>query len=168
MAETDERERGGYLADCLGPEDIVTIHRHPAGFEHEGYFSWATVRNPFDRFISVYHGACERLGDRTFDEFVDEVTTGNIYAQDFIRWPQSWWITWKNEVVVDELVDFDEMVPRTFKILRGLGVPTDRDFPHLKASERKPWQEYYTDEQVAQIANVYADDIQLYRGVQDA
>jgi len=162
-SEAYNRKRGGYLGDILPRSDIAVPHQHPYFVAGLRFFKWATIRDPYDRFVSIYHDAVRRFGDRTFSEFVREVASENILDQDMIRWPQKGWVTdGDGRCLVDRFVDFKYLVEGSLEVLGGLGVPLSGEFPHKNKSDRLPWESYYTDGEKEIIGGIYSDDIEMY------
>ena len=156
------KEGGGYLNDVLPDTDVIKSHKNILYAKEylDDYFVWATLRNPFDRFISIYLRGCEVYGNRPFSQFVDEIVFNSLLIQtSFVT--QHYWVSIDGGIPVDKFVDFDDLVPQTLSILDNLGVPTDKEFPWLKKSDRKPWQEYYNEEDKYEIEQVYKEDFKL-------
>lgn len=160
------RPRGGYLADILPETDIMEPHRNifRASKYLKKYFFWTTLRYPFDRFVSGYIRECNLYGECKFTDFVTRCTVGKVHKELIHVWfPQTSWITYFDGTIpMDAIVDFKELVPQTLEVLKKLGVPTDKPFPHLKKSDRKPWQEYYSERDKDRIYNFYKKDFDLY------
>jgi len=162
-SEAYNRKRGGYLANILPSSDIAVPHQHPYFVAGLGFFKWATIRDPYDRFVSIYHDAVRRFGDRTFSEFVDEVADRDVLDQDMIRWPQKGWVIDRaGRCLVDRFVDFKRMVEGSMEVLSSLGVPLIGEFPHKNKSDRRQWESYYTDGEREVVGRIYADDIEMY------
>lgn len=97
------------------------------------------VRHPLDRLVSCYEfmrgETAEKLwkvADCSFREFIER-------EHLFLR-SQSWWL--------DADMDF---VGRFERLHEDFARISDRPLPHLQASHRRPWRDYY-DEETRMIA----------------
>jgi len=163
QANLPNRPRGGYLADVLPKTDLTIPHArvsYAAKYLWD-YTFWATLRNPYDRFISVYLRGCSVHGWRPFSQFIDEVAFNKI-SLTYAFLPQTHWVTYNGEIPIDHFVNFERLVPETMRTLEWLGVPHDKPFPHLKKSVRKPWREYYTEDDLYEVRQIYKGDFKLY------
>jgi hypothetical protein len=154
---------GGSSIEALGWWDEWTGH-FPAArelAERARYFSFAFVRNPWDRFVSLYHYFVDMapqhrwyhanrklIADirrfRNFGEFCRGFDTWRHRA-DFHFWPQCHWITGE---VGRPLVDFVgrfERLPRDWaRVCEHLGLPGTR-LPKINSSRHGPYERYYDD-----------------------
>lgn len=104
------------------------------------------MRHPLDRLVSCYEfmrGATPeklwRVADCSFPEFIQR-------EHLFLR-SQSWWLD-----APMEFIGRFERLREDFKRI------SDRPLPHLQASRRRPWPEYFTDETRAIAECRYAED----------
>ena len=61
-------------------------------------------------------------------------------------------------------VDFIGRYENFEKDLSYLGTKygIEKTIPHVNKSKNKPWQEYYNDESVKIVSELYADDIKMF------
>lgn len=110
---------------------------------------FAVVRNPYDRIVSAWEfcraAPAERLravtAGTTFDEFVRLPDDGIFLT------PQAAWL--------DAPMD---MIGRFERLEADFAQISDTPLPHLRASERRPWAEYYDAETRAHVAHRYRED----------
>lgn len=107
---------------------------------------FAFVRHPLDRLVSAYQfmrGSTPeklwRVADCSFREFIER-------DHLFLR-SQSWWL--------DDDVRF---IGRFERLHEDFTRISDKPLPHLQASRRRPWPEYFTDETRAIAEHRYAED----------
>ena len=143
------------------------------------YYWFAFVRNPWDRFVSLYHyfagmtpqhrwyGANARIvaDVRRSGGFADFCRGFHAWPQrnNFHFWPQSKWIA---DAVGKPLVDFVgrfERFQEDFgRVCRQVGADCT-ELPQHNASQHKPYREYY-DEKTRQIVReLYRRDIRLFQ-----
>lgn len=154
-----------YLKEALPSSDEFYDHK-PVWFAEKymkDYFKWATLRNPFDRSISIYHTLCNAFGDRPFSEFIQQWIFNDL-PQFAAIMPQEYWVKdIKHKVWIDRFVNFKNLVPETLDILKSLGVPTDKSFPWIRKSDRKPWEEYYNEDDKWEVEHAFREDFELCR-----
>ena len=134
-----------------------------------GYFSFAIVRNPWDRAVSEYlwrKRRCHiRVSFETFEAFVQGLTTGWEYEMDDYRHvvAQSQFLCdEQGEVMVDFVGRFENLESDVDEVRKRLNV-TAGDLPKFNISaKRGHYSGYFTEETREIIARLYADDIELF------
>lgn len=144
----------------------------------ESYFSFAIVRNPYDRFVSTWeylHGPDEYLWTLSFEETVNLFyergrffyTTENIHW-----WPQARFVAIKNAILVDEIIRIEELNTRWPQIVEKMmeNVPAGFSRPTTilgvsnpsPSRQGRPWQDYYTPELKEKVYELYKRDFLLF------
>lgn len=141
----------------------------------ESYFSFAVVRNPYDRFISAYEFASmdESFDKLNFNEFVKKCENNgyNFYLNEPIYFtPQFKFITIKNIILVDEYIKFENLNEEWPKLVKKIN--TLHNFTPIKSNlnvinatpykMNKNWEDYYTEETKEIIYNLYKKDFELF------
>lgn len=142
------------------------MHEH----EWDEKFKFAFVRNPWDRVVSQYH---HRLGVNqqnirskgiTFNDWVIEVyhkknTEYRNFNSMFL--PQKDWLSDMNgNIIVDYIGRFENLDEDLEFIKNKLGI--EKSTPHLRASKRAKYQEYYNKETRDIVAQYFSKDIEHF------
>lgn len=172
------------VAVDLGNEPAVTFHHahvptliangtlHPRHVER--WFTFAFLRNPWDRMVSLYEylfGTLERHhitepGVNSFRDFVLRVTDTDkpIDPPGAYNWrglsqcsPQAAWLVHEGRLQVDLLGRFERLELDWGFVCVTLGIPPS-PLPHIGAIERRPYQEYYTRQLADRVGDFYAVD----------
>jgi len=134
----------------------------------EERFTFAFVRNPWDRAVSHFHYRVNRnrtnLGRDpiSFERWIDEVfvmrnPAFRNYEKMFVS--QVSWISDEcGKFLVDEVYRFEELHKNFDIACRKIGVSAT--LPHKKRVERASYQSFYNDRTREIIANEYISDIQ--------
>ncbi len=148
-------------------EKIEQIGR--ASFDER--FTFAFVRNPWDRAVSHYHHRVRTdrtgLGSET-TSFSDWLRAVHVDRDPSFRdrekmfMPQSeWLIDQDGEIAVDEVYRFEELANGFADACRRIGV--EAELPHLKKSGRTDYRSYYADDRdIAIVEAAYASDVQRF------
>lgn len=135
--------------------------------EAEGYFTFASVRNPFDRAVSLWahsQSGSSFQADNTypmaFDEFVLDYQPRATW---FYRLSQSELLA---PVRLDAVVRFDhleedlhQLPPITAAAQAGAVL---EPLPQFNETSHPPWQEICTPELVARLVYLWFGDFELY------
>lgn len=173
-----------YLSSRCGPSDIVTPvlppepghqPRNHAGFynhmpAHEirarvpatlwqDFYRFTVERNPWDKTLSHFHMARERLGrDMDFDAYLDAglaPVTWTLYTD-----PQN------GELLVNRVLRFERLDEELGEVFEQLGIPwAGRLDVHAKSgtrTDRRPYREVYTPAQRERVAALFAWEIEQF------
>lgn len=148
--------------------------------EYEDAFTFAVVRNPFDRMVSLYEYKRRKWQAANrhrqlywgFDEwvrmcFVDDETETLGFTPRFLK-PCTWWVQDDDgQIIVDKIIrfePFDEAVNTLHKECQARGIPYSLTVPHLRRGRaREPYQSYYKDERtLVAVRNWFISDIEVF------
>lgn len=139
-------------------------------------FSFAIVRNPWDRVVSAYHflkgggikGDDRHDADRfvtcygSFNEFVLEgFKNKEILYQIHFR-PQYKWISDDDELIVDVLGRFEKLQPHFSRWCKQTGLPNYK-LPHVNRSMHNSYKTYYSEQTIEIVRRIYRKDIELFK-----
>ncbi len=152
----------------------LVYNRH----EFERYFKFTFIRNPWDRLVSAFFflkqgGFGKR--DRTwmdenlstyadFDAFVrDWVTPENIYS--YIHFvPQHKFLRSKgNKPIVDFIGRYENLEEDFRYIQNKIGINAELKHLNITRCREDDYMKYYTEETKQIVADVYAEDIRIFR-----
>lgn len=133
-------------------------------------FTFAFVRNPWDKVVSHYHYRVQTnqtgLGDRhlSFKEWV-KVSYGDrdpkYYDQPKMFMPQRDWIVdHEGRIAVDFVGRFEQLAADFEVVCSKLAVRSE--LPHLKRSERGDFRRYYDDATAEIVANRFEADVREF------
>lgn len=173
----------------LGPNRLAHLKAHeylrykyvsPEMFEE--YFKFCFVRNPWSRVVSIY----KYLGFNNtfeFNEFVATVLKERVLKQDKdqLFGPQTEFILDNQEnILVDFIGKFENLQNDFNYVCKQIGIP-ETTVPHVNTSKgnsttstKKPslendipsykqYQDYYNQESIDLIANIYKRDIEMFK-----
>jgi hypothetical protein len=136
-------------------------------------FKWGFVRNPWDRFVSVYFRwppTKERPGyfhDFVMGEFRDHgfdipLMKRNEWHLHHHFLPQHYFLCdEEQEIAVDFVGRFETVNQDWATVCETIGV-APRKLPLVNVGDHKPYQEYYDPQTREIIAEYYADDIRIF------
>ena len=123
-------------------------------------FSFAFIRNPWDRFVSSYNYLSQKKNDeyeqyiKPFKSFKDFVLNGSIEGLHFR--PQTHWI----DRQVDFIGRFENLQSHFDGLCKKLGLES-QVLKNENATEHKHYSEYYDEQSVSAISDKYSEDIKL-------
>lgn len=126
--------------------------RHRSRADFKG-FTIAIIRHPCDRLVSCWLNRTVdfmNYGCKTWDDFIDYVVKTPDDNLDAHARSQAYLL----DEMPDKLVKFEEMNEEFAKI----GIVLKKK----NASERGPWQDYFTQEQIDRVLERYKRDYELY------
>lgn len=128
------------------------------------YLKFAFVRNPFDRFVSYCSFATSQQG--TFDHDPKGVMRHILFKQPphnhIIFWPQYRFLTGADgELQTDFLGRVETMQTSYDAVAARLGVDSS-PLDHANQSRRGNYRDYYDQEMIDAVAQIYARDLELF------
>ncbi|HEY1143111.1 MAG TPA: sulfotransferase family 2 domain-containing protein [Sphingomicrobium sp.] len=131
--------------------------------DFDGFFKFAFVRNPFDRFISYSafmtreHGEFEKEPQSVMRQLINNPPWQHLLFQ-----PQHVFVTSrKGQLLTDYLGRVEEMQETYDEAARRIGIPS-RPLDRVNASSRRDYRDYYTPELIDGVARLYARDLELF------
>lgn len=145
----------------LGLEDVRT---HVGDDVVENYFSFAFVRNPFDRFVSYcafmtrQHGAFEQDPKATMRRILFDLRPlDHVHFQ-----PQATLLTGKDGALNVSRIGRSESMQQDYDaICSHLGIPSSH-LDRVNTSQRGDYRQYYDDELIAGVTELYRRDLELF------
>ena len=144
----------------------------------ESYFSFAIVRNPYDRFVSAWEYLRkyeENKWHLSFEETINHFhKRGRFFytSEDLVWWPQARFISIKKIILVDKIIRYENLKKEWPEIVLDImkNVPDDYSRPkdlldNVNISEtrqNKNWEEYYTPELKEKVYSLYKRDFDLF------
>ena len=139
-------------------------------------FKFTFVRNPWDRLVSAFfflknrdmtgnqRWACENLSQfQDFNTFVTNwLTRENIWSFVFFR-PQYHFICFEDKKPAVDFVGFYENLMSDFAVIRDrIKSSANLEEKNRNSKRGRDYREYYTNETRDLVADIYAEDIQLF------
>lgn len=125
--------------------------------ELEKYFIFSVVRNPWDRAVSI-----SRYFDLTLADFLSNYHKHT--RKEPLRshaLPQIIYTHNEGQSFVDMICRVESLQSDMNLVFDEIGLPRQA-LPFLNVSNRRHYSEFYSDERIAQVAALYADDIRCY------
>lgn len=134
-------------------------------------YKFTVVRNPWDKVVSLYEYRRKKnktqiaSQDITFTQWV-KLTHGqdrNSFYNDNVKsfQPQVEWLKDDEGTIAINFVARFETLHADFDQIRD-AIGTGADLPHLNASSRRSYKDYYSDETREIIARWYREDIEVF------
>lgn len=141
-------------------------------------FKFCVVRNPWDRLVSGFHYAkyndsnsaatawrekylsrCDTLAD-----FTSRLASEQRYRSQVLRYhifrPQVTYITFEGELVMDEVVGFEQLHDGLTSVMNKLGKPYSPT--HVNASNRDDYRTYFRrSSDIDAVRKIYSSDVDL-------
>jgi hypothetical protein len=131
--------------------------------DFDGFFKFAFVRNPFDRFISYCafmtreHGQFEKNPQAVMRHFIDNPPWQHILFQ-----PQHGFVTGADgQTLTDYLGRVEEMQASYDEAARRIGIPSS-PLERVNASSRRDYRDYYDQALTDGVAKLYGRDLELF------
>jgi len=145
----------------------------------DNYFRFAFVRDPWDRFVSLYHyfagmtpkhrwhraNARVVAGVRRFQSFAEFCRQFHAWPhrQDFHFWPQCCWIADAGgKPLVDFIGRYERFQGDFARICRRVNADCT-ELPRVNVSRHRPYREYYNGQTRQIVAELYRRDIDLFQ-----
>lgn len=144
-------------------------HHTRQHFDNDG-FTFAFVRNPFDRLVSMYEyrknanqqGIKEK--NITFHQWVVrafELNDKTLINREHYFWPQTAWLTKDGVEDMDFIGRFDRLQADYEELCKKIGV-TPTKLNKVNRTHRKPYQEYYDAKTKFIVREHFKSDLQRF------
>jgi hypothetical protein len=131
--------------------------------EFNGFFKFAFVRNPFDRFVSYCAfmtrggGSFAQDPQRVMRQFLDSPPLHHVLFQ-----PQHSFLCGNDgELLTDGLGRVERMQESFDEISARIGIPST-SLETVNNSPRRDYREYYDEQLKKRVAELYARDLELF------
>lgn len=131
--------------------------------DFDGFFKFAFVRNPFDRFISYCAfmtregGQFEKNPQVVMRHFMDNPPWHHVLFQ-----PQHTFVAGADgNLLTDYLGRVEEMQLSYDEAARRIGIPS-RPLDRVNASSRRDYRDYYDQALIDGVAKLYARDLEYF------
>jgi len=133
-------------------------------FKFRSYFSFAFIRNPYDRMVSLYHDFRDQRGairSATLAEFLKDEFLARWQADIHFR-PQSFFLCNQQGVMVSKLYRYEDGLSAAMEEVSERTKTTPNAPGHARKSNRGDWRDYFTDPALCTIVEeAYAQDFDL-------
>jgi len=142
---------------------LQQVRRHLSAEDFDGFFKFAFVRNPFDRFVSYCafmtraQGQFERDPKGVMRHFL-----ANPPARHILFQPQHTFVTDPDRnLLSDDLGRVEEMQQSYDRIAKRIGIPS-QPLEKVNASSRRDYRQYYDQPLIDGVARLYSRDLELF------
>jgi hypothetical protein len=130
-------------------------------------YKFAFVRNPFDWIVSRYEYI------RQTPEHHRNRTVAKLDFSDFVGFEQArclkrrmdqshFLLSRSGELLVDDVFRFESLEADTQSVFERLNLQPPQALPHRHRTQRRPYQEYYSNADRIRVAELYARDLERF------
>lgn len=137
-------------------------YKNHLGNAYENYFSFAFVRNPWDRMVSAYlhrQQTHPRNEFATFEQYV-YYAFHNRHTK-FTR-TQSSFVCEHGNIIVSFIGRFETLQTDMGIVLKHIQVPIPTLLEHQNTTQRTHYTNYYNNKTIQQVGDIFADDIKRF------
>lgn len=147
--------------NLLNPRNRYTVTKK----QYNDYYKFTFIRNPWARAFSwyknvirdeVHKNSLKISGDITFKEFLRRFA-----GQGMLR-PQTYWLkSFDGSIDLDYIGRFENLVDDFHEVCRAMKIP-QIELPHKIKGATEDYREYYDEESVNIISEVYKEEIEMF------
>ena len=126
----------------------------------DSYFKFCIERNPWDRVVSLYYWRNPSDPRPTFSEFIESKIPLILKRWGFELY------TIDGHIAVDKICRFENLAEELEKVRVQLGIPEKLYLTQAKSrlrKEKRKYHEIFGEAEKEKIAELFADEIQLFR-----
>lgn len=133
--------------------------------EYSSTPSFAVIRNPWDRMVSLYKFRKNKghdkhlIGDYSFQQWLLSTQTPKMAG--YMEWVNQYDLLFKDKNLVTEVIEYSNLVEELTIFLKKQGHYTI-SLPHLNSSNREHYSSYYNDECIDFVARKFDKDIRAF------
>jgi hypothetical protein len=123
------------------------------------YYKFCIVRNPWDRFVSLYYWRFKTEPRPSLREFAESSAARTLRERSFDLY------TIDGEIVVDRVCRFENMAEDLEAVRRKVGIPEPLELPHAKSrfrSDKRSYRELLGAAEQALVAELCQQEIDLF------
>ncbi len=179
------KNAGSSIYRCFGIDVPGETHCTALGYraadpgQWSRSFSFAIVRNPWDRLVSAFHylkhapisaddaeWAQETLSDiEDFAAFMSKMKSSDFFCAQILMWrhftPQKFFISdLKKNIIVDHIAHFEDLNSEIEHISNQIGV--DAHIVRLNSGRRGDYTSYYDADDAEFVGRLYAGDVEAF------
>ena len=147
---------------CLGHQTLQDAY-NMMGERIREFRRICTVRDPFDRAISIYHCLKTGYGWKKFADFIEAIDRVPIFHLSNLAWPMSEYVKCDSGVEISHFIDFRNLESEAEAVF---GWFQNDSFPHVNRSARESNNSYYLEGSSKIVERAYKDDFALYKRCQ--
>ncbi len=145
------------LHDKIYKEDVYHMSANDIPKGCEDYFKFAFVRNPFDRFVSLYF---YNKSESYKEKFPDKLTTKVAEEYDFKEWLDNF--PYKHIQQVDFGLEKLDFVGKYEKLQNDLNLHFDIEIEKENFTNHNHYSYYYDEKSIQKVIELSSKDIEVY------
>ncbi len=170
-------EYEGFLSICsanvkhtfLSPHSPATVVRDFfkfKGWDWNSYYKFTTIRNPWDKVVSVYHYGKPDKHNRYFWEENYDPESGLAEFKSWLLdmgryfYPITYFAFDSEDCLVNKIIKMEEMATVLPAVLINFGIEIRR-VPKTNVTKRGKYRKYYDSETAQLVADKYKKDIEI-------
>jgi chondroitin 4-sulfotransferase 11 len=145
------------LHDKIYKEDVYHMSANDIPKKYNDYFKFTFVRNPFDRFVSLYF---YNKSEHYKEMFPDKLTTKVAEKYNFKEWLDNF--RYKHIQQVDFGLDKVDFVGKYENLQKDLNLQFNVKIEKENFTNHKHYSHYYDEESILKVSKISSKDIEVY------